>query len=76
MRTKHSIGIGIVALCTFSMIGCGSDVGVKVEPMTAQSHVLPGTPEQRIAAIQADPQMSAVEKQRRITAIKERNHLQ
>lgn len=56
--------------------GCGSgEAGVKVEPMSAKDHVMPGSPQERIAAIQADPTMSEIEKNRRISAIKQRNHL-
>jgi hypothetical protein len=56
--------------------GCGSDAGVNPGHVSANAYILPGSPQDRIKAIQADRSMSEVEKKRRITAIKQRNHLQ
>ena len=76
MKAIQILGLCAVVALPVLLTGCGSDVGVQVQPMTAKDHVMPGTPEERIKAIQADTQISAVEKQRRIDYLKKKFHVQ
>jgi len=70
-----SIGMLATALLGAAvLVGCGSDVGVKVEPNTVSTYVS-GTPQERIARVEADASIPAAEKARRIKWIKEKNHL-
>lgn len=74
MRFSQLVG---ATLALVAMAGCSSDVGVQVEPVKGGgASYVSGTPQERIARVQADTTMPESEKQVRIKAIKERNHLQ
>jgi len=66
--------LAIALLGSAVVVGCGSDVGVKVEPSTAQSYIS-GSPQERMARVQSDASLTPAEKERRIKFLKEKFHL-
>ncbi|HWD38758.1 MAG TPA: hypothetical protein VG944_07910 [Fimbriimonas sp.] len=63
-------GLGIAwAVC---LVGCGSDVGVHVDPVKSGAAYVTGTPQERIQRITNDASMPEAEKQRRIAYIKQK----
>jgi hypothetical protein len=72
---KKAIAIATMAAVGILAAGCGESVPVNPLPKDGSNPHVSGTPQERIANIQADPMLTPEERAQRIKAIKERNNL-
>ncbi len=72
---NHKQALIATLLLSFIAVGCGESVPANPKPEDGKNPYVQGTPEERIKNIEADPNLTAEEKARRIQVVKERNGL-